>query len=135
MTKETFLSLIRSILTLVGSYLIGKNIFGSTVDQNWLLIVVGGIVTLGSIIWGIVTKDISSEQIASGLRSAIMTVGMIFVASGKLSSNALEQIALIMVTLIPFILGKLNRDTNKAIANPNTPITADLKTGKVIVKS
>lgn len=134
MTKETGLSLIRAILTLVGSYLLGKQILGSVVDQNWLIIVITGAVTLASVIWGIVSKDIAAEQVASGLRSVIMSVGMIFVASGKLSTNNLEQVALIVVTVIPFILSKLNRDTNKEIANPNNPVTADLKTGKVIVK-
>ena len=116
MTKETFFSLLRAVLTLGGSYLIGKTLLGTTVDQNWLLVVIGGAVTLGSTIWGIFDKTIGSEQLASALRSVVMSVGMIFVASGKLSSNALEQISLIVVTLIPVILSQTSKSTIKQVA-------------------
>ena len=132
MSKETGLSLIRAVLTLLGSYLIGKNIFGTTVDQNWLVVGIGAVITVASTVWGIISKEIGSEQLASALRSAVMAVGMIFVASGKLSSNALEQIALIVVTLIPIVLSRTSASTNKQLADPNSPITADPKSGKVI---
>lgn len=103
MTQDTILSIIRSILTLVGTYLVGHNLFGLAVDSTSWQIWVGAAVALGSIIWGIVSKSAGIEQIQSAVRSIIISIGGLFVAAGKLNGNTLDAILGLITAILPVI--------------------------------
>lgn len=111
MTKETGLSLLRSILTLAGTYLVGHNLFGVQVDQSVFQIILGSVVALGSTIWGIVDKSLGSEQLISAIKSIVLGVGGIFVAAGKITGSTLDAISGLLLALAPIILGQAQKKT------------------------
>lgn len=125
MSKETVLSIVRSILTAVGAYMAGKYLLGTPIDDNLWLGVIGSATTLISVIWGIVDKTATIEAVQSGLRSVIMFFGALLVGSGVLKGEVLESALAIVATLIPVIYSQLSKQKSKNIAEGSTGI-ADL---------
>lgn len=124
MNKETILSLVRTILTAISAFVVGKHLFGTTVDdatwQGWVGVVVG----LGSSIWGIVDKSATIEGIQSALRSAIIVVGGLFVAKGSLTADQLTSILGAAMAIIPFLYSTLSKQKSASIANGNLPVSS-----------
>lgn len=125
MSKETVLSIARSLLNAVGSYLIGKSFLGTTVDNNLWLGIAGAIVTAGAIIWGIIDKTVTTEMLSSGLRSIIVTFGTILVGSGIVKNEVLESALAIVSIIFPTALSQAAKVENKNVATGKYPI-ADL---------
>jgi hypothetical protein len=71
MTKDTIFSLLRSALTIVGSILLGKNIFGTAVDNSVIEAVIGGALFVGSVVWGIADKTATIEMLQSALLKVV----------------------------------------------------------------
>lgn len=133
MTKDTALSILRSGLTLLGTYLIGHNLgfLGAITSETWQIILGAGI-TIFSTAWGIVDKTTGPEQLQSALRSVVISIGGFLVAAGIIKDTTLDAIMGLIVALIPIFQSKLSKDTNKQIVNPSSAVTADPKTGKVL---
>ena len=116
MTKDTSLSILRAILTLAGTYLVGHNLFGLAVDSASWQIWLGAAVALGSTIWGIVDKTAGIEQIQSAVRSIIISVGGLFVAAGKLNGNTLDGILGLITAILPVIQSYTSKVTVQQMA-------------------
>jgi hypothetical protein len=98
--QTTIWSIVRTLITLAGTYLVGLNLFGHPLDSNTFQIIGGIIMTLGSVIWGIVDKSASIEQVQSGIRSAFIAGGGLLIAWGKLSAQQLELIIGLIVPVL-----------------------------------
>jgi len=120
MNKQSFLSLFRLILTAVGAYLIGKNIFGAPIDDTVWSDIAGVALTLGGIIWGVLDKTATIEMIQSGMRSVVVVIGGILVASGKIKQEVITAVLGALGIIIPWIQSGVARKK-----------VEDLKTGKV----
>lgn len=116
MNKESVLSIVRSILTAVGAYVAGKSFLGSTIDDNLWLGIGASIVTLISIIWGVVDKTATLEMFESGLRSIIMFFGALLVGAGIIKDEVLQSLLAISSVLLPVIYSELSKKKNKSIA-------------------
>lgn len=102
-TKIDWLSILRAILTAIGSFLIGKSIFGYGIDDiNWQTIV-GIIISIGSLIMAIKDKAANIEMWQSVLRQILIFVGGILVAAGIMTGKNLEAILALIPVLIPVI--------------------------------
>lgn len=124
MTKENLLSLIRTILTLIGSYLVGHAFLGGHLtDEVWQTIG-GAIMTLIGTIWGILDKSVGVEQAESGFRSAGIALGGILVAAGKISNQTLESFLALGAAIIPFILSSLGKAKLKQIDSGKIDVNA-----------
>lgn len=126
MNQENFLSILRFILTSVGSYLVGREILNTQVDdatwQGWA----GGIIALASTIWGIVSKTATVEMVQSGLRSVIVVGGGIALANGVINEKTLESIIGIVTIVVTMIYSQVAKKKSKNVATGETKII-DLK--------
>lgn len=116
MNKQSVLSILRSVLTAVGAYVAGKSFLGNTIDDNLWLGIGSSIVTLASIVWGILDKTATLEMFESGLRSVIMFVGALLVGAGIIKDEVLQSLLAISSVAIPAIYSQLSKTKSKNIA-------------------
>lgn len=116
MSKAVILSLIRTVLTAFGAFLLGKNIFGAPLDDVLWQSIIGAIIALASIIWGFVDKTNTIDAVQSGLRSVIVVFGGLLVASGKISDKVLESVLGVASAIIPFLYSILSKTKTDMIA-------------------
>lgn len=117
MTQENFLSALRAVLILVGSYLVGHSLFGHTLTSDAWQVWVGAIVSLVSTVWGIVTKSTTIEAVESAVRSIVTGVGGLLVSAGILSSDNLNAILGLVVAIAPLFQSFLSKAKTQAVAN------------------
>ena len=115
MNKDTILSLIRTLLTSVGMFLLGKNLLGSPIDPSTWQMIVGVTMSAASVAWGILDKSIAIEMVQSFIRSAIIGFGGLLVAKGSLSPEKLESILGIAMALLPLLYSILSRKKTAGI--------------------
>ena len=127
MNKETIFSLLRTALTLIGSYLIGKNLLGNTIDNSIIEILVGAGMSLASVVWGIISKDLVIEQIQSFIRSAVVGIGGLLVASGKIEAGKIESLSGFLLAVSTFIYSLLSRKKSQNI------VSGKIESGKLKV--
>lgn len=125
MSKESWLSILRIVLTAVGSYVAGKSFLGATIDNNLWLGIAGALVTAASITWGLIDKTVNNERLQSGLRSIVLTFGTLLVGSGVIKDEVLQSALGIISIAIPTASSEVTKRTNKNIATGETRI-ADL---------
>lgn len=129
MTQENLLSSFRAILIIVGSYVVGHNVFGHAVDSSTWQIIAGSIVTVASTIWGIVAKTTSIEGVESAVRSIITSVGGLLVSAGTLSGDNLNAILGLITALAPAVQSALSKSKNQQISAGSVTTTT---TGKAV---
>lgn len=122
MNKESWLSILRTALKAVGSYVMGMSFLGSTIDNSLWLGIAGAIVTAATIIWGILDKSLKTEMLESGLRSIVLTFGTLLVGSGVIKDEVLQSVLAIISIAIPEGLSEAAKRTNKNVAIGKTPI-------------
>jgi hypothetical protein len=127
MTQDNLLSFLRALLIMVGSYVVGHNVFGHPVDSSTWQIIAGAIVTVASTIWGIAAKTSNIEGIESAVRSVITSVGGLFVSAGVLSGDNLNAILGLVTAIAPALQSALSKSKNQQIAAGTVTPTA---TGK-----
>ncbi len=109
MNQDKIFSFLRQLLSFAGAWLIGKQLFGSTVDNSTLEMLIGVVLSIAGLVWGVVDKTANIEMWQSVARHVITSVGGMFVASGKLSAMALEQILGITLFVITLLQGWMSR--------------------------
>lgn len=116
MSKESWLSILRVILTAVGAYVAGQSFLGATIDNNLWLGIAGSVVTAASIVWGILDKSLQTEMLQSGLRSIVLTFGTLLVGSGVIKDEVLQGALAIISIAIPAGMSEAAKRTNKNVA-------------------
>lgn len=109
MSKDTALSLLRTVLTVAGSYILAHNLFGPVINQDALTQIGGAILALTGAIWGFVDKSAPIEGVQSAVRSLVQIVGGFMVAAGKLSGQTLDTILGAITSLAPVIQSYTSR--------------------------
>lgn len=127
MTQDNLLSSLRAVLILVGSYLVGHNVFGHAVDSSTWQIIAGAVVTVASTWWGIAAKTTTIEGVESAVRSIITSVGGLFVSAGVLSGDNLNAILGLVTALAPLLQSMLSKSKNQQIATGAVKTTTDGK--------
>jgi hypothetical protein len=127
MNKESVFSLLRTLLTSFGVFLIGKNFLGSPIDQSLWQMLVGIILSTVSVIWGVIDKTIGLEMLQSFIRSVIVGLGGLLVAKGSLSPEKLDSILGIVLAFLPLFYSILSRKKSDGIAD-GTIAPFELKT-------
>jgi hypothetical protein len=123
--NEQTLSVIRSLLTLLGSFLIGRSILGNTLvlDSATLeLIIVIAMAAFG-IVMSIIDKTINEEKLQGFLRHIVLTVGGILVALGRLDPAKLELWLGVIASLVPIVYGFLSKNKTQKLATGEIALT------------
>lgn len=117
MNKETVFTLIRTLLTSFGVFLIGKNFLGQTIDQSIWQMLIGIAMSAFSVAWGMYDKTLGLEMLQSFIRSAFVGIGGLLVAKGSLSVEKLESILGIVLALLPLVYSLLSKKKSTELAN------------------
>lgn len=125
-TKETWLSIIRTVLTAAGAYLIGLNFFGDPIDDTIWQGIAGCIITAVSVIWAIKDKTATQEMIASGLRQVIVFFGNFLVGAGYVKDEVIQGLLQIISILVPITSSAVARAKNRRIDSGDLDVR-DLK--------
>lgn len=115
MKKEQIFGIIRSLLTFVGSYLFGKNIFGNPIDESLWQEIVGAIMVVIAFAWTIGEKKLTLEILQSSILKVITVAGALLVSSGKLSSDNLNGIVAAITAILPVIYSLLSKKKSEQI--------------------
>lgn len=125
------LDIIKSFLVPVGVFLIGKNIFGTLIDQSLWEMLVGTIMTIGGLIASFVERTTTVEIIQSGLSVLVKSASALLLAFGVLKSSVDVEVWLPLVAIVSQQLyrwfskkkteqidnGKLTTENGKVIPN------------------
>jgi hypothetical protein len=92
-----------------------KNILGASVDAVMWEMIVGGIMSVMSIVWGVMDKNLGIEMLQSTIRNVFVAFGGVLVAQGKLSSEKLETYIGFAITILPVIYSILSRKKSQDV--------------------
>ena len=120
MNKQLVFTVIKTLLTAVGAYLVGKNarIFGNNViDGSTVEILIGAVMAIGSIIWSIVDKTAGIEQIQATIRQVVTAIGGLLISWGVVTAENLEIYLGGLMALAMIAYSFLSKSKTDQIAN------------------
>lgn len=125
-TQPDFGSVLRVVLTAIGSFLIGRTLFGHNIDYALWEQIAGVVIILASTFWGIVNKTAGIEKIQSALRQVFVVAGGLIVSAGYITGNQLETILALIPVVLPLIYSYTSRIKSRQLAD-NTINVQQLK--------
>lgn len=108
-TNISITGVIRNILTAVGGYLLGKNLFGLAVNESLWQELTGVIMGIISVIWSIKEKNVTIEMFQGVIRNTVGFLGGIFVGFGKITGDTLALVLALIVPASQLIYSGLSR--------------------------
>lgn len=126
MKTERLMSILRALLSIVGGFILGHNIFGLDVDETLWQEFLGSVLALSSIILSVIDKTANIEKIEGAARQILSFSGAALVARGILSAQQFATIFPALIVLLPLLLGKTSTTKTKALDTGKLSI-ADLK--------
>ena len=125
-SKSEVLTFLRAILIPLGTFLIGKNVFGRIVDIDVWEMTVGGVITIAGFMWSLMERTVTIELIQTTLRQIIKAVSGFLLASGYINSDKLEAISSLVSALSILWYGQLSKKKTRHLDTGKIDIT-DLK--------
>jgi hypothetical protein len=116
MTQSSVLSLIRTLLTLAGAYLFGKNFFGLPLDEVLWQEIVGIGLGVIAIIWSVFDKTITGEVWQGVVRHVITFASGILVAKGIVDAATIQVIIAALAGIFPWLQSTIQRSINKGVS-------------------
>lgn len=114
--NSNILALIRMLLSGFGAFLLGKNLFGATIDESLWQMIVGSVMILISFLWSIFSKTSTTEMIEGFARQLITALGGLLTGLGVVKEETYQLISGIVTSLLPYILSLLGKHKNQEIA-------------------
>jgi putative effector of murein hydrolase LrgA (UPF0299 family) len=127
MSKETIYSIIRAILMIAGALLIGHHIWNTAIDATVWDAISGSLLSFVTLIWGVVSKETSTEAAVAGLKQfAVFAFGLL-ASSGKISPDKAQtwiSLVGVLISVVFSIYYKANPVIGSAPADqPTIPVT------------
>jgi len=117
--KETLLSSIRALLVAVGAFIIGNHFFATTIDASWVDLIAGGVVAAVGFLWSVFSKELGTDQILAGVKSAVVFIGGLLVSAGLIKDEQWMSISGVISALIALIGSAVTKkQTANTLANP-----------------
>jgi hypothetical protein len=115
-------TIVRGLLSVIGAYLLGKNLFGIKVDDQLWQEFAGAIMALVALIWGILDKTATIEMVQSGIRIVLSFAGGIFVSKGVFTSDIWITIMGVVSAILPIVYSHLSKLKTKNLVTGKLPI-------------
>jgi hypothetical protein len=125
MTKDQVILLTKTLLTAIGSFFLGKSLFGGAITDNLLQTIVSGVVVVGSVVWSFFDGSIAVEGIQGALKQIVAAIGGVLASLGK-STASFDAISGALLPIIVLVYGLLSQKKSANIASGAVAI-ADLK--------
>lgn len=122
MNKEVLFTLLRAVLTFVGTYLVGKPLLGGTVDENLVQVIIGTGMSLASLAWSVFDKTLGLEMIQAFLRSLATGFGGFLMANGVIKPDQLETYLALALALATFVHSIVGKKKSAGISSGTIPI-------------
>lgn len=119
-------SALRTLLTLLGAYLVGNSIFGVPFTSETIDIVVGGAFAGISVLVGVFTKNVQQEAVQSFVRHLITFACGIILSKGIVSQDMLTAILALIGSVSPWLQSVIQISANKGLQDGKIK-AADLK--------
>lgn len=110
------LALIRMLLSGFGAFLLGKNLFGATIDESLWQEIVGSVMVVISLIMTVVNKSSTIEMIEGFARQLLTALGGLLTGLGVVKEETYQLISGIVTSLLPYILSLLGKKKSQEIA-------------------
>lgn len=117
MKKSEVLAIFRFLLSAVGSYILGINVFGLTIDSSLWQEIVGGIMAVSGIVMSVLDKSVTTDMILGFVRQVVTVGGGLLVAAGKLKGDIVTGLLALIPLLAPYIQGVISRRKNLQLQN------------------
>lgn len=124
MDRKTIETLLRTAMTSLGVFMLGKNLLGTPIDASVWQMVVGSGMSLLAVVWGVLDKNLGIEMLQSFIRSAFVGFGGLLVAKGQLSAGTLESIIGVITAILPALYSFLSRKKSQEIAKGSIIVEA-----------
>lgn len=113
--NANLVSLIRTLLTLAGAYLFGKNFFGLAIDEVLWQEIVGIAIGVVVIIWSAIDKTLQNDVWQGVVRHVITFASGILIARGVITAEMWQTILAALAGVLPWLQATLSNSKNAAI--------------------
>ena len=114
--KSTIYAIIRMVLSGLGAYLLGKNLFGHTIDESLWQMIVGSVMILISFVATVFDKTAGVEIWEGLIRQLVTSIGGLLTGLGVVKEETFATISTAILSLLPLILSLLGKKKSQAIA-------------------
>jgi nitric oxide reductase large subunit len=122
MDKTTIVAVIKNALALIGSFLIGKELFGAAVDESLWQIIAGAVMLLISFVMSFASNLVTKEKFQDAIRVLIVGIGGALVAGGWVEPAKLEMWIGAITAIAPMIYEWISRKKSQEIAKGEIPV-------------
>lgn len=113
--NANLVSLIRTLLTLAGAYLFGKNFFGLAIDEVLWQEIVGIAIGVIVIIWSAIDKSLQNDVWQGVVRHVITFASGILIARGVITAEMWQTILAALAGVLPWLQATLSKAKNDGI--------------------
>lgn len=114
-TKDQILSMIRAMLVLLGSFILGKNIGNAQITETIVQEIIGAGLIVTTFVWSALTKCLTIEIFQSSILKVVMVVGTIAIASGKIADKTFQALLAVVTAILPILYSFLSKEKSKKI--------------------
>lgn len=122
--NSNLLAIIRVVLSGFGAFLLGKNLFGATIDEVIWQMIVGVVMIIISLVMTIVNKTSGIEMIEGLVRQLLTALGGLLTGLGIVQEEAYQSISGIIAIVLPYILSLLGKKKSQDVATGELPLKA-----------
>lgn len=114
--NSNVLAIIRVVLSGFGAFLLGKNLFGTAIDESLWQEIVGAAMIVISLIMTVLNKSSTVEMIEGFVRQLITALGGLLTGLGIVKEETYQAISGIIAVILPYVLSLLGKKKNQEIA-------------------
>lgn len=112
MKQDQILGIVRALLSALGGWLLGKNLFGTTVDESLWQELLGVAMGIASVVMSILSKTLTLEMAQGVARQVISFFGGIGVGKGLITAQTLTLVMGLVPVIAAWLAGLFNKKVN-----------------------